>query len=201
MKLWMLSRKYSVWRSFPRRRARWGDLQPGFLSMSKPIQMLKWMLWVLLFFVACSPLPDDGNRTDAVLSSQESGRSVEQGVDPGARFKLTPTEVTRLSKQAESGNLEAIRKLVDFYSLAHDDPELAIPWLRRGAELGDFASMESLAHWLAAEGGPANCLESQRLLRSSLKLESDLGEQRRLQRHIDADEASCAQARAPVSEN
>src|SRR5688500_806997 len=84
---------------------------------------------------------------------------------PGKEYELAQSELAAVTREAESGDLASIRRLVNYYNWV-DDPAKAIPWLRAAARKNDVDSMQELAGRIVQAGAKAECEEARRLLAS-----------------------------------
>lgn len=78
-------------------------------------------------------------KKDVILPS----KSVS-GVEP---FKLNKTEVENLQRQADAGNVEAAKRLRDYYAFVILDDKQTLHWAKRAVELGDTDSQRLVEYY------------------------------------------------------
>ncbi|SRR6266480_3380719 len=69
----------------------------------------------------------------------------EEAITPNAVFDFkSPEEQRQFEKRALAGNIEAARRLADYYMLWHYDKQKALYWMRVAARHGDNVSKENI---------------------------------------------------------
>lgn len=82
----------------------------------------------------------------------------------GDGFHLSESEIDELEPKARAGDVEAARRLTDYYQLYVSDIERTTYWQRVGVKHGDALSTLNLASNLASRGTAESCVEAIALL-------------------------------------
>jgi len=104
-------------------------------------------------------------------------------VTPSAKFELNEADLAQQKAAAKTNDVEAIRRLAQYYQLTLGDSVQAEYWLKRGSDLGDLSMRESYAYLIAENG---NCLGAESLLQSVVTRQRDSTRVRGVERQIAA---------------
>jgi hypothetical protein len=102
------------------------------------------MLLFALLVTACTPVPSEQHR---------------EPVDPGGEYLLTTEQLGAVEKEAEAGSPDAMRRLLQHYSLGKHDEEKRFVWTARiaAAEPNNWVAQLNHASLQISSGGAENC--------------------------------------------
>jgi hypothetical protein len=108
-------------------------------------------LILTLIVAGCGPAAE--NREELAVEASKN-------VTAGDGYYLSETEIAELEPAARGGNVQAARRLTDYYQLYVSDLEKTTYWQRVGAENGDALATFNLASNLASRGTAESCAEA-----------------------------------------
>ncbi|PHV09794.1 hypothetical protein [Chitinimonas sp. BJB300] len=73
---------------------------------------------------------------------------------PSNDYALSPEELKSVTFLAENGDVGAMKKLADFYSIFNEDDEKGLYWLERAGDAGDVNARQFLLGHYAASKQP-----------------------------------------------
>lgn len=88
----------------------------------------------------------------------------DHSATPGDSQILEVDEIGATEALAANGDVDAARRLVQYYVLGDADREKAMRWQRVAIDLGDESMKLNLATYLALSGSQADCRQAEALL-------------------------------------
>lgn len=98
------------------------------------------------------------------LACTKRATPMDEAITPASSFYLTDQEVVDLHDRAERGDIEAMNKLANYYSMTGND-EVGMGWIMKAAEAGD----KKAQYFIVSTYSASNRLEDRQLAESLRK--------------------------------